>query len=150
MHRCSKVTKILRIHFNGLGGQRGKLYIPCQKLTQVSLRGRGGWGRGGGRARLTLHKVTKKGVLFRQLQLARVRVAVTPVPYISKQRRKVVTLVMCVPFDFWMNALFKTNLQYGFAKCSIDLSTISATLSVLPEKRMLVGGPRAHFQNSGW
>ena len=23
-----------------------------------------------------------------------------------------------------MNALFKTNLQYGFAKCSIDLSTI--------------------------
>ena len=48
MHRCSKVTKILRIHFNGLGGQRGKLYIPCQKLTQVSLRGGGGGGGGEG------------------------------------------------------------------------------------------------------
>ena len=46
MHRCSKVTKILRIHFNGLGGQRGKLYIPGQKLTQVSLTG-GGVGEGG-------------------------------------------------------------------------------------------------------
>ena len=50
MHRCSKVTKILKIHFNGPGVQRGRLYIPGQKLTQVSpRRGGGGGGVGGGR-----------------------------------------------------------------------------------------------------
>ena len=48
MHRCSKVTKILRIHFNGLGGQREAVHNRPKIDPSIPKGGGvGGWGRKG-------------------------------------------------------------------------------------------------------